>query len=45
LLGAGVLLIRNARAMPRLGARYEARKTTDTDSDLWQALSDGQDPT
>ncbi|WP_052020505.1 Trp biosynthesis-associated membrane protein [Actinokineospora spheciospongiae] len=44
----GVLLIRGAR-LPRMGARYAApgaaKESARTDDDLWQALSEGEDPT
>ncbi|MCG8919964.1 Trp biosynthesis-associated membrane protein, partial [Actinokineospora sp. PR83] len=43
-----VLLIRGAR-LPRMGARYAApgaaKESARTDDDLWQALSEGEDPT
>ncbi|GAB2973545.1 hypothetical protein GCM10017788_70930 [Amycolatopsis acidiphila] len=48
LLG-GLMAIKNAGAMPRLGARYAApsgQKTArDPDTELWEALSEGEDPT
>ncbi|WP_245976419.1 Trp biosynthesis-associated membrane protein [Amycolatopsis palatopharyngis] len=48
LLGATLGVLKAAR-MPRLGARYSApqRKTVarDPDTELWQALSEGEDPT
>jgi hypothetical protein len=50
LVAAGVLGARLAGRMPRLGARYSApgaRKRTakDPDTELWDALSEGDDPT
>lgn len=46
---AGVLTVRAAADMPRLGARYTAhggkRAGKDPDAELWDALSDGEDPT
>lgn len=46
---AGALAIRSARRLPRMGTRYAGgqakRRATDPDSDLWNALSDGEDPT
>ncbi|GHF85866.1 hypothetical protein GCM10017566_69680 [Amycolatopsis bartoniae] len=48
LLG-GLTATRKAGAMPRLGARYSApgvKKTArDPDTELWEALSEGEDPT
>jgi uncharacterized membrane protein (TIGR02234 family) len=48
-IGAGVVLIRAADRMPRLGGNYQtpaaARKVRDPDTELWQALSHGDDPT
>jgi hypothetical protein len=48
-LAGGLLGTRNAGRMPRLGARYAApggkTKATDPDAELWEALSDGDDPT
>jgi uncharacterized membrane protein (TIGR02234 family) len=45
----GVLVVRAATALPKLGARYEAsagtRKRANPDAELWQALSEGRDPT
>ncbi|GAB3496809.1 Trp biosynthesis-associated membrane protein [Amycolatopsis cihanbeyliensis] len=46
---AGVLGLRGATRMPRMGARYSApaakRSAAEHDYDLWDALSDGRDPT
>jgi uncharacterized membrane protein (TIGR02234 family) len=46
---AGVLLVRAADRLPRLGANYEtpgaAKRKRDPDAELWQALSEGDDPT
>lgn len=48
-LAAGVQIIRHAGGMPRLGGNYQvpgaARRRRDPDTELWQALSDGEDPT
>ncbi|WP_346053689.1 Trp biosynthesis-associated membrane protein [Amycolatopsis dongchuanensis] len=48
LLG-GLIATRKAGSMPRLGARYAApsvKKTArDPDTELWEALSEGEDPT
>ena len=48
-LAAGVLVIRNADRMPRLGGGYQtpgaAKRRRDPDAELWQALSEGRDPT
>lgn len=48
LLG-GLSALKHAGAMPRLGARYaapSAQKTArDPDTELWEALSEGEDPT
>lgn len=45
----GLLATRRAGTMPRLGAKYAApgkRKTVrDPDTELWEALSEGEDPT
>ncbi|NKQ56581.1 Trp biosynthesis-associated membrane protein [Amycolatopsis sp. K13G38] len=45
----GLIAIKHASAMPRLGARYAApsvKKTArDPDTELWEALSEGEDPT
>ncbi|GAA3435776.1 Trp biosynthesis-associated membrane protein [Kutzneria kofuensis] len=46
---AGVLLVRSGHRMPRLGAKYQApsqaRRVSDPDRELWQALDAGSDPT
>ncbi|HEV2784011.1 MAG TPA: Trp biosynthesis-associated membrane protein [Actinophytocola sp.] len=46
---AGVLLVWRGGRLPRLGATYEVpgatRREDDRDGDLWQALSQGKDPT
>ncbi|HKS48753.1 MAG TPA: Trp biosynthesis-associated membrane protein [Amycolatopsis sp.] len=45
----GLLAVKRAANMPRLGARYSApsvKKTArDSDAELWEALSEGDDPT
>ncbi|RZS34299.1 tryptophan-associated transmembrane protein [Herbihabitans rhizosphaerae] len=46
----GVLVVRHAADLPRLGARYQASNAKpstdgDPDADLWRALSEGRDPT
>jgi hypothetical protein len=45
----GVVGTKSARRMPRLGARYSApgakMVARDPDTQLWEALSDGEDPT
>ncbi|HEY3750061.1 MAG TPA: Trp biosynthesis-associated membrane protein [Pseudonocardiaceae bacterium] len=49
ILAAGLLIVRNAAGMPRLGGNYQtpsaARRRRDPDTELWQALSEGRDPT
>jgi hypothetical protein len=49
LLCGGLAGVKGASVMPRLGARYSApgakRVARDPDVELWEALSDGQDPT
>jgi uncharacterized membrane protein (TIGR02234 family) len=57
LVGAAVLVLRYAARLPRLGAKYEAppgagdraraggRRAANPDAELWQALSEGKDPT
>jgi|SRR5882757_9512971 len=46
---AGVQLVRSGHRMPRLGGKYQApaqaRRVTDPDRELWQALDAGSDPT
>ncbi|WP_091296830.1 Trp biosynthesis-associated membrane protein [Amycolatopsis xylanica] len=48
-LAGGLLGVKHASAMPRLGAKYSApakkRSAQDPDTELWDALSKGQDPT
>lgn len=48
-IAGGLAGIRDAGRMPHLGARYSApaatRMARDPDTDLWEALSDGEDPT
>lgn len=45
----GLVAVRHARVMPRLGARYSApsvkKPVRDADAELWEALSEGEDPT
>lgn len=49
IIGAGGLLVFRGQRLPRLGAKYSApaanRAAPDSDGDLWNALSDGRDPT
>jgi uncharacterized membrane protein (TIGR02234 family) len=49
IVAAGVLVVRDAARMPRLGGNYQtpsaARRRSDPDTELWQALSEGRDPT
>ena len=57
LVGVAVLVVRYATRLPKLGARYEApagaadgaraggRRAANPDTELWQALSEGKDPT
>ncbi|MGA6166783.1 Trp biosynthesis-associated membrane protein [Amycolatopsis magusensis] len=48
-LAGGGLGVREAGRLPRLGAKYSApggkRPARDADTELWDALSDGRDPT
>lgn len=48
-VAAAVLVVRNADRMPRLGGSYQtpsaAKRRKDPDAELWQALSEGRDPT
>jgi uncharacterized membrane protein (TIGR02234 family) len=48
-LAAGVQVVRHANGMPRLGGSYQtpsaAKRRRDPDTELWQALSEGRDPT
>jgi hypothetical protein len=47
--GAGALIVYYAGALPTMGAKYELataeRRTGDPDKDMWDGLSDGEDPT
>jgi O-antigen ligase len=49
LVAASVLVVRAAARMPRMGGNYQtpsaAKRRRDPDTELWQALSDGRDPT
>jgi uncharacterized membrane protein (TIGR02234 family) len=45
-IAAGVLLMLRARAIPRMGAKYSRKPAPpDADKQLWDALSEGSDPT
>lgn len=48
-VAAGVLLVWRGHVAPRMGAKYSApgaqRNGRDPDTDLWNALSEGEDPT
>ncbi|MBB4910257.1 Trp biosynthesis-associated membrane protein [Actinophytocola algeriensis] len=48
-LAAGALIVVNAAALPTMGARYERanaeRRSGDPDKDMWDGLSEGEDPT
>jgi hypothetical protein len=48
-IAAGAVIVRAADALPRLGATYQtpgaAKRSRDPDAELWQALSQGDDPT
>jgi uncharacterized membrane protein (TIGR02234 family) len=45
-VAAGVLLVGRARVIPRMGAKYSRKPSPpDADKELWDALSDGADPT
>ncbi len=48
-VAAGVLIAVYARALPTMGARYELanaeRRSDDPDKEMWDGLSDGEDPT
>ncbi|MTD53623.1 Trp biosynthesis-associated membrane protein [Amycolatopsis pithecellobii] len=47
-LAGGLMSTKHARTMPRLGARYSAptvkKSARDPDTELWEALSEGEDP-
>jgi hypothetical protein len=49
LVAVAVLVVRAAARLPRMGAGYQtpsaARRRRDPDTELWQALSEGRDPT
>ncbi|QWF83172.1 Trp biosynthesis-associated membrane protein [Amycolatopsis sp. CA-230715] len=49
MVAAGLAGFKGAGRMPRLGARYSApgakRTVRDPDTELWESLSDGEDPT
>ncbi len=49
LLVAGASVVAHARRLPTMGARYEAAntkvRTGDPDKDMWDGLSEGEDPT
>jgi uncharacterized membrane protein (TIGR02234 family) len=49
LVAASVLVVRNAARLPGMGAGYQtpsaAKRRRDPDTELWQALSEGHDPT
>jgi len=48
-VAAGALIVYYAEALPTMGARYQLasteRRSGDPDKDLWDGLSDGEDPT
>ncbi|MEJ2855149.1 MULTISPECIES: Trp biosynthesis-associated membrane protein [unclassified Saccharothrix] len=48
-VGAGVVLVLRGGAMPRLGGGYQtpgaAKKSTDPEREMWNALERGDDPT
>lgn len=48
-VAAGVLIVVYAAALPTMGARYDRANTRqrsgDPDKDMWDGLSDGEDPT
>jgi hypothetical protein len=48
-LAAGAVVVRYSTRMPRLGSSYQSgparERPKDADSELWQALSQGEDPT
>lgn len=49
LVAAAVVVVREAARLPRLGGGYQtpsvAKRRKDPDTELWQALSEGRDPT
>ncbi|SDC28358.1 Trp biosynthesis-associated membrane protein [Actinokineospora iranica] len=49
MVAAGILLLLRGHRMPRLGGKYKspgaAKESARTEQDLWQALSEGEDPT
>jgi hypothetical protein len=49
LVAASALVVRNAARLPRMGGGYQtpsaAKRRRDPDTELWQALSEGRDPT
>ena len=48
-MAAGVLIVLYAAVLPTMGARYERanaeRRSGDPDKDMWDGLSEGEDPT
>lgn len=48
-LGAGALIVRYATDLPTMGVRYQRagdeRRSGDSDKDMWDDLSHGEDPT
>ncbi|MDQ3789686.1 MAG: Trp biosynthesis-associated membrane protein [Actinomycetota bacterium] len=48
-LAAGALIVVHAATLPTMGARYERanarRRSGDPDKDMWDGLSEGEDPT
>jgi uncharacterized membrane protein (TIGR02234 family) len=49
LVAASIVVVRHATDLPRMGGNYRTpgatRRRRDPDTELWQALSEGQDPT
>lgn len=49
MVAAGTLLVVRGHRMPRLGSKYRtpkaANESTESEPDLWRALSEGDDPT
>lgn len=49
LVAAGVLIVHHATRLPTMGARYQlantGRRSGDPHKDMWDDLSDGEDPT